>query len=264
MQFKLLALDMDGTLLNSKKQISQRNLSAIKQAEFLGVKVVISTGRPIQGVYKYMGVLEPKAPIITYHGAIIIDPVECSVLYQRDLRSEDALSIMKWGKSLGASQCIWSNGTLYTLDDSYYIRQYAGRMEVDFIIQEDINTLVNQGITKILWNGEPEQTTVNMKKAKGLIKGEVAITTSNPQYIEFIDRQVSKGNALAFLGEYYGIKQSEMIAIGDEMNDESMLRYAGLGVAMENASNTVKSFADVATLSNNDDGVAHVIEKFIL
>ena len=263
MLYKLLALDMDGTLLNSEKQVSQGNLSAIKEAESLGVKVVISTGRPVEGVHKFMGILDLKAPIVTYHGAIIVNPTDMSVLYQKDLRKEDALSIMKCGKSLGTSQCIWSNGRLYALDDSYYVRQYAEHIGADCIIQKDMDVLANQGITKILWNDKPEQTVINLERVKELIKGEVAFTTSSPQYLEFIDKQVSKGNALAFLGQYFQIQASEMIAIGDEMNDESMLKLAGLGVAMENASDTVKSFADYVTLSNNDDGVAHVIEKFI-
>ena len=264
MQYKLLALDMDGTLLNSEKQISERNLSAVKQAESLGVKVVISTGRPVEAVEKYMEILEPKAPVVAYHGAIIVNPEDKGVLYQKSLRKEDALLIMECGKSLDASQCIWSNGKLYTLDDSYYVRQYAEHVGADYIIQEEMGVLAKQGITKILWNDKPEQTTMNLEKVKKIIKGEIAFTTSSPQFLEFVDWQVSKGNALAFLGKYFDIQASEMIAIGDEMNDESMLKYAGLGVAMENASYTVKSFADYVTLSNNDDGVAHVIEKFIL
>ena len=264
MQYKLIALDMDGTVLDSNKQISKRTASAIKKAIEYGVHVVLSTGRSIVGLRQYNEALKLKSPVISYNGGMVLNPADETVLYQKNLRPEDAQAVMQCGQTFGVSQIVWSNGSLYTFADTPQAREYAEKNKTEFTIIEDAVALSKQGITKVLWSDDPEQIARYQKELPHLLDGEMSYFTSCLHYLEFTDKEVSKGNALAFLSEHLQIAPAEMIAVGDGMNDESMLRYVGLGVAMENAVDAVKGFADMITSTNDEDGVAQVIEKFIL
>jgi hypothetical protein len=216
------------------------------------------------GVRQYNEILKLKSPVISYHGGVVLNPVDETVLYEKNLRPEDALAVMKCGQTFGVFQIIWSDGILYTFSDTAPVREYAKLMGVGFSIIEDAEKLTEQGVSKVLWSDDPERIAHYQREIPNLLDGEMSYCTSCPQFLEFVDRQVSKGNALAFLSEYFQISPAEMIAVGDGMNDESMLRYAGLGIAMGNAPDEVKSFADIVTLTNDEDGVAQVIEEFIL
>ena len=136
---------------------------------------------------------------------------------------------------------------------------------VEPIAFENAEDIVRQGITKILLIGgiDDIQEVRRCVEAGGLAE-KVNFYTSKPQFLEFINKETSKGDAMARIGEMYGIRREEMIAIGDGCNDIPMLEYAGLGVAMANAGEEVRAKADYVTLSNEEDGVAAVIEKFIL
>jgi len=266
MQYKLIALDMDGTVLDSNKKIGARTLSAIHRAVECGVKVIISTGRSYQGVRGYNEILKLETPMISYHGGMVLQPTDETILYQRTLREEDALAIMRLGLEFGVSQVIWSNERLYTFADSPHIREYAENMGISFTIAEAkmAETFAKQGVSKIIWSDEPEQVARYIQELPSLLDGDMAYCTSCSHFLEFTDKHVSKGKALAFLSEYFQIAPEEMIAVGDGMNDKAMLKYAGLGVAMGNASDVVKGFADVVTRTNDEDGVADVIEAYIL
>ena len=128
----------------------------------------------------------------------------------------------------------------------------------------DFNRVLQQGITKILWYDNPEVLEQYISQLKDENFQHTTFTKSRAYFLEFFSNKVSKAVAMEKLGEYYGIKQEEMIAIGDQTNDLPMIEYAGLGVAMANAVDKVKEAADYITLSNNDAGVAHTINKFIL
>jgi hypothetical protein len=121
-----------------------------------------------------------------------------------------------------------------------------------------------KGINKLLWYDEIERINAFEKEMHDLLGPSVNFHTSQPFFLEFVDVNASKAIALEKLGAYYGIQREEMIAIGDGFNDLSMIEYAGLGVAMENAPEEIKRIADYVTLSNENDGVAYVIEQFIL
>jgi len=265
MQYKLIAADMDGTLLDSNKTISQKNLTAIRQALELGVIFTISTGRPVQGVQRYQETLQLETPIITYNGGVIVTPCGSEVLYQRNMEPESAAAVIRHGQDFDASMCIWADNKLYILREDERTIQYAKSAGGAIRIQGDeIKEVIRRGIAKILWYDEPSKIEAFQETLRRTPLRNVVYCTSTPSFLEFVDHHVSKGQGLQFLGEHHGISAAEMIAIGDGMNDLTMLEYAGLGVAMENAPEAVKAAADVITASNEDDGVAQVIERFIL
>lgn len=263
MKYKLVAADMDGTLLNSNEEITPVTLQAIERAVKSGVIFSISTGRPIQGVEIYSHLLNLNAPFITYNGAMIVVLGTGEILFQQDLDKEDARQILKLGKKYNTTMCVWSENQLYGNILNNKIYDYRSMSGVEPKLIEDEELLLDQGITKILWFDEEEAINRWQKELACEPFENVTFCTSKPVYLEFFNKQVSKAHALEKIGQLYNIRREEMIAVGDGFNDLSMLEYAGMGVAMGNAPEEIKEKAAYVTAANDEDGVAEVINKFI-
>lgn len=263
MRYKLIAADMDGTLLTDDKRISRRTGEAIKAAAEKGVIFTVSTGRPIQAVRCYEELRKLGCPVITYNGAVIAEPGTEKIIYEQPLEKGDALRIIKSGRERGITMCVWSGGQLYVNRFNERTDYYKRMTKVEPVLLEDADTLADKGITKILWYDDAEKIAVFEEEMKRAAFNSVTVCTSQPMYLEFFNRKVSKAAALQRICDIYGIKREEVIAVGDANNDLEMIEYAGLGVAMANAAENVREKADFVTLSNEEDGVAYVIEKFI-
>lgn len=259
-----MAVDMDGTLLNASKEISPRTAQAIKKAVAQGFLFTLCTGRPIQGVEKYSTSLGLKAPLITYNGAMIIRSDTKKILYKQELLPEDIHRILKFGRDYNTTMCIWSGNRLYgnVLNDRIYA--YKRNAGLEPVLLEDEELLIRQGVTKILWIDTEERIQQMQKELPAQAFSQVTFCTSQTTYLEFFNSQVSKAKAMERLGQLFGIRQEEMIAVGDGLNDLPMIEYAGLGVAMENAQAQVKARAQYITSSNEEDGVGKILEKFVL
>lgn len=255
---------MDGTLLNSKGIITEKTLEAIHEAQKQGVLVTLSTGRPIQGVDKYNGLLGIDGPVIIYNGAMIVHAKTKEILYEQNLDTEDARKILELGDQINTTMCIWSRNQLYVNEMNERINIYRQLSDVTPILIEDYEQLFAQGITKILWNDEVERIPMIEETLAAEGFTDVTYCTSKPMYMEIFSSQVSKAKAMEKVGELTGILQSEMIGIGDGKNDLSMIEYAGLGIAMGNAPDEVKEKSDAVTLSNDCDGIAEAIKKYVL
>ncbi len=264
MKYKLLAVDIDGTLLNNKREITTRTKERIHQAIERGIIFTISSGRPVQGVQIITDILEVDIPVITYNGAMVITGKSKKVIYSCEMCESDALEIDRLGKERNTTIAIWSGNKLYVnrIDDRAvaYSRVSGTKPE----LYQDVHALVDKGISKILWYDEIEKIKTYENELQGLLGPTVNFHTSQPIFLEFVDVKASKAIALEKMGEYYGICREEIIAVGDGFNDLSMIRYAGLGVAMANAPSEVREAAGFVTFSNDEDGVAHVIDLFIL
>ena len=264
MKYKLIAVDMDGTLLNDNGQITPDTVVAIKSAIASNVIFTISTGRPIQGVDKYSALLSLKAPIITCNGAMVVQADTKEVLFSQTLLSSDAMRIFERGTKMGITMCVWANNRLYCNVLNERVDYYKSISDVDATLIDDFEMLAKSGITKILWYDEADAIAEMQEQLKKVPFEKVTYCTSRPIFLEFFNSDVSKAEAMKKIGELYNIKREEMIAIGDGYNDLPMIEYAGLGVAMANAPDGVKQHSDYVTQrSNNDDGIAEVIKKFI-
>ena len=264
MKYKLLALDMDGTVLNAKKQISERTLAAIRQAMGLGVIVTVATGRSWTGLVQYREVLQLPHPIILYNGAMMVSPDGSEIYFRQNLVSEAALEIMRHGQAYGVTQIIWAGERLYSFAETERLRRYAAVVGGTFTLIEDAETLAEAGVTKILWSDDAAQIVRYQEELPRILKADVNDSTSSPEFLEFVDPGASKGAALEELARQFGVEPAEVIAVGDAMNDMTMLQYAGLGVAMGNGVEELREIADYITRTNDEDGVAHVIERFIV
>lgn len=264
MKYKFVAVDMDGTLLNSRGEITPATVAVIRKLADKDVVFTISTGRPIQGVAKYSESLGLKGPVITYNGAMIVNAEDNKVLFEQGLLREDARRIWELGQKYNTTMCIWAGNQLYgnRLDEK--IQDYKKLSDVEPILAEDIEALLDIGITKILWYDEVERIEEFLTSLSSDLFLEVSYCTSKPTFLEFFSKKVSKAVAMEKIGEMLGIARDEMVAIGDGLNDLSMIQYAGLGVAMGNAAQKVKDNAQLITDTNEEDGVKKVLEKILV
>ena len=231
MRYKFAATDMDGTLLNNFNEITPYTADIIRQAVSAGLIFSICTGRPIEGVSRYLKQLDIQGPVITYNGAMILDSATGKILYRQDLEAEDARKILETGIHYNTTMCIWSDNKLYgnQLNDRIY--EYSQATKVTPLLIPSIDTLLAQGITKILWYDDAARIQQIEKELSGTaLFHNVTFCTSKPFYLEFFNNAVSKAAAIDRIGDLYGFSSLETIAIGDGFNDLSMIRHAALGV----------------------------------
>jgi Cof subfamily protein (haloacid dehalogenase superfamily) len=264
MGYRLIAVDIDGTLLDSKNNITGVTKDAIKRAVKSGIIFTISTGRPIQAVEYINRELSLDVPFITYNGAMVVMGRSGKILYEQGMNTGDAEKIYNLGIKYDTSVMLWAENRLYVnrLDDR--AQKYGEQANTKPVLIKGIHEILKYGVTKILWYDEVETINIFNQEAGKYLSENINYHTSKPFYLEFVDKKASKGIALKKIGEHYHISHEAMIAVGDGFNDISMIKYAGLGVAMGNAPDAVKQQADYITLSNDEDGLAHVINKFVL
>lgn len=263
-KFKLLAVDIDGTLLNSSGQLSERTSASICELIEQENLFLLSTGRPLIGARAISNQIPFDIPIIGGNGAIVATSKSRKIIFQRDLDATVAYDVIKIAKEYDASLVIWCQDELFINRKDIYTEKYGSLASSHPQVLSDLSVIFTKDITKIIWFDEPDQLKRIQKEIKPRLKGKVNFFTSNPTYLEFVHKDASKAKALETIRKYYGLKRKEIVAIGDGFNDVPMIRYAGFGVAMANADEEIKQQADFITLNNDEDGVSFIIETFFL
>jgi hypothetical protein len=266
MKYKLIASDMDGTLLNEKSELSLRTKDAIIKTVDSGALFVAATGRPLSNVEIVNSLFAEDMPFIVFNGAAAYMSKSKKLLFEKYLEHELAKEAFEMGKKRGLPQIVWTGPRLWASHLCYETELYRDASGVEMSVIDDLDTLKGkvEGISKVLWIDYPENVKSHSREMSEYFGEKLTCISSMSHFFEFISREAGKGAALAEIGRLYGIDRSEMIAIGDGYNDVSMLEYAGFSVAMGNAPDDIKAMCDHVTLSNDDDGVAAVIEKYIL
>lgn len=264
MVYKLMAVDIDGTLLNSRDIITEETKKAVRLGVENGLIFTISSGRSVQGVKKIVEELDVNIPLILYNGAMAMLGKSKEVLYRQNMSPEDTRTVVELGLKYGTTVIVWSDNTLYVNKLNDRVEKYSELNQAEPVLITDMDETVRKGATKVLWYDEVETINRYEKEVGKFLSDSINYHTSKPIFLEFVDKRATKALAMEKIGEHYGIKREEMIAVGDGFNDLSMIEYAGLGVAMGNAPDAIKEKADFITLSNDEDGVAHVIYKFFL
>ncbi len=264
MGYKLIAIDMDGTMLNTKHEVSKENVDMVKKAIEQGKEVVISTGRSSVALKRYVQQFDFKSPFIVYNGAGLKYLETEDYIARTDLEFEVAKEVCEKGLELGTTVLMWADDKLYVTGSKAGIKFYAFHSGTDFVEIESIEELKGKGIHKVMFSDSVE----NIRKLYSVFVDDSYdksnFTISIPQILEFFNKKASKGDAVLNYAKTLGIKQEEIICIGDGMNDISMIKMAGLGVAMGNACEELKAVADYVTKTNDENGVAYTIEKFML
>lgn len=273
MKYKMLVLDMDGTLLSDEKKISDINREALSRAAEAGVMVVISTGRIFTSAMMFAGMLGLGTPIIASNGAYV-RAISGDPIYSEPMRGRDVRKIVDLGHKFGVYPQVFTWDTIYTEKVIYFSANYSKwnkqlpedrRVRIEVIKPEQWDSIIDDNGGKLLKTVAADDDGDNVAHMRSEVqKLDVEVASSGLNNFEVMAGGVSKGRAVEMLSKHYGIERSAVICIGDSENDMSMIKYAGLGVAMGNGMDAVRKAADFVTLSNNDDGVAYVVDKFIL
>jgi hypothetical protein len=261
--YKMIAIDIDDTLLNDKREISEGNKTVLAEAMEHGVIVTLATGRMYASAKQVASQLELNVPLITYQGSLVKNVMDGHVLYERSVPREAAQLIFDYVKQRGLHLQSYYNDILYVKERNLKIEEYSELSNIPFEIHPSFDELADKPNTKLLMIDEPGKLDEIISELRPLIGDQVHMTKSKPHYLEFIHAEGTKGHALKALAAHFGCDMSQVIAIGDSWNDHELIEAAGLGVAMENAVESLKKIADYVTRSNNEDGVKHVVEKFI-
>jgi len=266
--YKLIALDIDGTLLNSKKQITTRVRSSIISAKKQGVKVVLASGRPYLGMLEaltFLGLSDTDDFALSYNGALVVKGREQQIISNNFLNGKDALELYYLANSLGVNILAYTTEYgLITPKKNKYTDFEAEHNAIDFTEFDFTKLSSKDEVIKIMMVDEPEILDVAINKLPKSLKPKYSMARSMPFFFEFMSNKSNKGKGIETLAKHLGFNASEVICVGDADNDLEMLQFAGLGVAMGNAEDWIKAHADYVTLSNDQDGVAHVIEQYIL
>lgn len=272
-RIKMIGLDLDGTLLTDKKELTDRTKAALRRAIELGITVLVASGRPWMGVPEELRNFPGMRYALTSNGARIIDTKDDRVIEEHLLSPELALKALAVCGKYDTLQEVYFDGQGYAPEDQMaYVEKYHRNpsmceyMRKTRLPVKDIRKLVeqeNRGLDKVqaLFADMDERETAwkELEQEKGL-----ELVGSLQYNIEINAAGVNKGTGLVNLGRMLGIRREEIMAFGDGDNDIAMLREAGFGVAMANADEQVKAAADYITLSNEEEGVAEAIERLVL
>ncbi len=272
MAIKMVALDMDGTTLNDEKQITPYSRQVLEEAMAQGVIILACTGRPANGIPQVFASLKGIQYAISSNGARIVDVLHNQTLHEQLIDVEEAKRIMELASKYNTYREVFWDGVGYTTTTMYkqvtdylteYMREYIGKTRV---MVDDLDLEI-QGredscdkIHIVFADLEERKQAIAELQALGNYEFHGALLNN----MEITAANTSKGTSIIKLGELLGIKRDEIMAIGDGMNDASMLQEVGLPVAMENAVPELKRYAKYITASNNEDGVAKAVEKFVL
>ncbi|SDO47942.1 Cof-type HAD-IIB family hydrolase [Alkalicoccus daliensis] len=262
--YKLVAIDLDGTLLTDDLQIPPATVAAIQQAAEAGTVVTIATGRMFPSAKLIALQLGINVPLITYQGALIKDVNEKEVMYERNIAPDVANTLIKIARERNIHLQVYQDDILYGAEENEKLVTYAGKVKVPYMIEPDLTKLTQKRMTKLLFIEDPAYLDELQLELQELLGDKAHIAKSKRHYLEITHPEANKGSALLHLAKQMGIAQSETIGIGDNHNDFELVATAGLGVAMGNAVQELKDIAQYTTLSNNEEGVLHVLEKFVL
>ena len=266
---KLIALDLDGTLLNSKKEISPRTRAAIDAALAKGVRVALASGRSRRGIMHVAEELELEKKhglIVAWNGAHVEDLTSGEVLHQRLLPEGIVGELCDYAKAHDMAIMTYDREGVSiseTPEDEYIVYEAVSNR----IPQRRVESLpaeVTYPLNKMLLTFHPSRLAALEPEMQAHFAGRIDVYHSEPYFLEAMPLNCTKATALEMLLDKLGLTRENLMVCGDSGNDLAMIRFAGLGVAMDNADADVKAQADYVTASNDEDGVALVIERFVL
>ena len=268
MKYRMIVLDLDGTLTNEKKEVTPHTFRALMKAQESGVKVVLASGRPTYGIVPLATQLRLKefgGYILAYNGGRVIDCATCATVYNQELDPAVVPLLHDEAKAAGMEILTYQGeGIAATKKANKYVLHEAFINKMPVEEYTDFKNQIEFPINKCLIVGDPKPLHQLELRLASQMEGKLSVYRSAGFFLECVPPGIEKAHSLAKLIATLGIAREEVIACGDGYNDKGMIEFAGLGVAMANASTEVQDAADYITYSNEEDGVAHVVEKFIL
>lgn len=266
--YKIIALDLDGTLVKTDKSLPEENKEVLQMLAKKGVKIVLASGRPTQGIKHLateLGLFELGGYILSYNGGRLLDCSTNEIIYNQPLDRELACKVYDRAKEFNLCTMCYDETSIFTdTPDHKYVNHEARLTKIPVVAVKDFKTSIPFGNVKVLLAEEPEYVASIIDEFKEPFMKEMNIYRSDPFYIECVTKGIDKAKTLKRLCEITGVKQEEMIAFGDGYNDGSMIEFAGCGVAMKNAVDEVKQVAnEITEFTNDESGVAKHLLKMI-
>ena len=266
MKYKMLVLDMDDTLLTDDHRISEINKEALRKAQELGVYVVLASGRPTPAMTAFaaeLNLAHYDSYILAYNGAVIMSMKDNSILFEQSLTKEEIHRLYDFSVAHKVHIITYIDGQIVSETNSPYIDIEKNITGMPFYNVTDFKEAVHSSAIKCILLEEPTY----LKEVEALLKAEMpdkSVATSKPYFLEVTHHGIDKAESLKRLAAKLNIKQAEIIAVGNAGNDLSMVEYAGLGVWVDNVTPELRDKANFIVASNNNNGVAEVVERFIL
>lgn len=263
MTYRLIALDVDGTLINDHHELTPRVRDAVRAAEAQGAEIVLCTGRGSTSTLPVLKELGLEGILITHNGASIVESKTRKIVAEKAIPFEPATKYIQFAKQHGVH---YDLNTAFELYVNGEMTAEIADMYARYLAQPIVRTEeegLPQGLVKLSLYA-PKSTLDALEASWNDWNHELQTIRSGDYFIDVQHPQASKGDALRQYAELRGVPREQVLAIGNYYNDLGMIRFAGLGVAMDNSPDDVKAAADAATASNNEDGVALVLEKYVL
>lgn len=275
---KILCLDIDGTLFNSQKKISEKTKEGLINFQKQGNRIILASGRPTQGIMHIAYELEMEAYhglLISYNGSQVYDLTTKEVVFNQAISIEDSKKVIHHCKQFDQLHIMVDYEDSFYVEDVYdcmiqkdgkpfNIIQYEAR-EGHMLLKEvwDLEDFVYFPTNKILTTADPSYLQKHYQEISKPFKENLNSMFTADFYYEFTAKGIDKAKALSFIQEKYGLDSKDMIAFGDGQNDQTMLQFAGIGIAMENAVESLKEVADLITKSCDDDGIIYALEELL-
>lgn len=274
---KVIIMDVDGTLTNSEKIVTDKTRNALIKAQELGVRLVLASGRPTSGLLdlaKELKMDENNGLLVSFNGSKVVDCENNNVLFNKTMSVEEGQAVLEHMKKFDVKPMIDKGDYMYVNDvfnntinyngRPFNIIQYESRGgKFKLCEKDDLASFADYPLNKILTAGDPEYLQANYKEMMEPFKDSLNCMFTAAFFFEFTAKGIDKAKAIDTVLIPMGYKREEIIAFGDGHNDASMVKYAGIGVAMDNAVDDLKAIADEVTLSNEDDGIAYTLSKYI-
>lgn len=263
MTYKLVALDLDGTIRSDEHPISKITIDTIRKLRERGAIVTIATGRTFASAMQCASDLGITAPIVSFQGALVSDPVTGQELWKRELSASEAIDVIESSVPWGMHLVAYVGHDIYVTSVTAWVRQYAERNGIKTIIVDDLRSVAVLGVMRILAVGDEDVVALMESTLRRDFGERVQVTRSLPHFCEILAYEAGKDKALSWLCHHMGISENETIAFGNGYNDVDMVSWAGLGVAVRGAVREVLDVADLVAPRVEEDGPAEVLNGLV-
>ncbi|MBN2860747.1 MAG: HAD family phosphatase [Sphaerochaetaceae bacterium] len=259
-----IVIDLDGTLLDSSKNISKQTLRTLRLASEQGLRILLATGRSLKATERYIMELGLSHPLICYNGSCVYDPLVGKDLFHTHLNERVCSELLSVEQEVNCSFHAYRRHEVHTIHSERHSEYLKQMLHVQDSSDMDITSLQTYEFTKAVFVGDFSDTEQVRRHLSETFTDSIHQVYSRPHFFEVMSSKATKGDALKLLLEHEGIEAERVMAIGDENNDLEMLRMVGHPVAMANATKQVKQAARYHTSSCDEEGVARIIERIVL
>jgi Cof subfamily protein (haloacid dehalogenase superfamily) len=264
-RIRLVALDLDGTLVGEDLILRPRVRAAIAAARAAGVAVSIVTGRMFAAARPFAKQLALDGPIVCYQGAAIYDVASGAVLRETPVHQDVTHDVLQWAREHGVHAQCYADDRLYVDEINQFSRRYTALAQVEPVLVPSLrDAFATRPTIKIVMVDEPQRANEYLAALHALLGARAYLTRSHPDFVEVVDPAVNKGEALRFVAAHDGVPLDATLAVGDSWNDVPLIDAAAIGVAMGSGPPELFAHADAVVGDVAHDGVAEAIEKYVL